>query len=301
MTLKQWIQKNTHTLAGKTVAITGSTGGLGLALSEHLLRLGASLLLLDRNPSRSEGNRERLLSLVPTASVACIPLDLADMESVKRATDALLASPPDVFIHNAGAYSIPRKTCTTGYDNVFQINFASPYYIIRSLLPALRAREGHVVVVGSIAHRYSKTDEADIDFHTRGRASLVYGNAKRYLMFSLYALFQEERKATLAVTHPGITATGITAHYPKVIYALIKYPMRVIFMRPRRASLSLLAGVFTETKKNEWLGPRIFDIWGLPRRSRLRSVKEDEARAIARTADEVFARCQSVQEPKKTP
>ena len=290
MTIKKWIAKHTHSLVGKTVALTGSTGGLGLALSLHLVRLGASLILLDRNPARSEKNRERLLSLVPMASVSCMTLDLEDMESVQRVTDALLVDPPDVFIHNAGAYSIPRKTCTTGYDNVFQINFVSPYYIIRSLLPALRAKGGHVMVVGSIAHRYAKTDAEDIDFHTRKRASLVYGNAKRYLMFSLYALFANEKEATLAVTHPGITATNITAHYPKVIYALIKYPMRVIFMRPRRASLSLLAGAFEKTAENEWIGPRFFDIWGLPRRRRLRSVDGEEARAIAARADVLYAK-----------
>ena len=180
MSIRKWLQNNTQRLDGKTVAITGSTGGLGLVLSLHLVRLGASLVLLDRNPVRSEANRERLLALVPTASVTCLTLDLADMESVRRVTKKLLETPPDIFIHNAGAYSIPRKTCSTGYDNVYQINFVSPYYMIRSLLPVMRKRGGHVMVVGSIAHRYSKIDENDIDFHTRTRASLVYGNAKRY-------------------------------------------------------------------------------------------------------------------------
>ena len=288
MRIEKWLKRNTASLAGKTVALTGSTGGLGLSLSLHLVRLGARLILLDRNPSRSEANRARLLTEVPTADVTCLTLDLADMESVRAVTETLLHDPPDVFIHNAGAYSIPRKTCDTGYDNVFQINFASPYYMIRTLLPALRARCGHVMVVGSIAHRYSKTDGVDIDFHTRTRASRVYGNAKRYLMFALYALFEKETCVTLAVTHPGITATNITAHYPKPIYALIKYPMRVIFMRPRRAVLSLLAGVFTVTAKNEWLGPRHFDVWGIPKRTRLRSVTEEEFAAIAVRAEEMY-------------
>ncbi|MBE6656031.1 MAG: SDR family NAD(P)-dependent oxidoreductase [Ruminococcaceae bacterium] len=288
MTIKTWLAKNTKRLDGKTVALTGSTGGLGLVLSKHLVCLGASLILLDRNRARSEQNREMLLSLVPTASITCITLDLSEWESVKSATEQLIEAPPDIFIHNAGAYSIPRKICSTGYDNVYQINFVSPYYIIRSLLPAMRLRGGHVMAVGSIAHRYSKIDENDIDFHTRTAASRVYGNAKRYLMFSLYALFEKETAVTLAVTHPGITATNITAHYPKLVYALIKYPMRVIFMRPRRAVLSLLAGVFEETKKNEWFGPRFFDVWGLPKRTRLRSVEKEEELCISEIADEVF-------------
>lgn len=291
MSIKRWLSKNTHSLEGKTVAITGSTGGLGLALTAHLVRLGANLILLDRNPSRSEENRARLLSIAPRASVVCITLDLVSFESVKTVTERLKITPLDIFIHNAGAYSIPRKICETGYDNVYQINFVSPYYMIRSLLPAMREKGGHVMVVGSIAHRYSKIDENDIDFHTRHRASLVYGNAKRYLMFSLYALFKHETKVTLAVTHPGITATNITAHYPKLVYALIKYPMRVIFMRPRRAVISLLAGVFSETKENEWLGPRFFDVWGLPCRARLSSVKKEEALTIAALADEIYKSC----------
>lgn len=296
MSVHSWLLKNTHRLDGKTVALTGSTGGLGLALSSHLVRLGASLVLLDRNEARSEENRKRLLSIAPSACVRTLQLDLADMENVRRVTDALLSSPPDIFIHNAGAYSIPRHTCETGYDNVYQINFASPYYIIRTLLPALREKHGHVTVVGSIAHRYGKLDENDVDFHTRRAASKVYGNAKRTLMLSLYALFREETEVTLAVTHPGITATGITAHYPKFVYALIKYPMKVIFMRPRRAVLSLLAGVFTPCGTNEWIGPRIFDIWGLPKRSRL-SFAPWEEDAVSRIADAVYLRCQSPAAP----
>ena len=293
MRIKTWLQKNTRRLEGKTVALTGSTGGLGLALSEHLAGLGASLILLDRNPFRSEENKRRLLTRYPSAQIVCKTLDLADPESVYRVTAELLSSPPDIFIHNAGAYSIPRHICSSGYENVYQINFVSPYYMIRTLLPAMRVRGGHVMAVGSIAHRYSKIDETDIDFKTRRAASRVYGNAKRYLMFSLSDLFKGETEVTLAVTHPGITATNITAHYPKVIYALIKYPMRVIFMRPRRAVLSLLAGVFSETKENEWLGPRFFDIWGTPKKKRLRSARENERLAIARIADEVFFHSQT--------
>ncbi len=290
MSIEKWLKENTRSLAGKRIAITGSTGGLGLALSAHLVRLGARLILLDRNRVRSEANKERLLALAPRAEVCCMSLDLSDMGEVRAVAEELLRDVPDVFIHNAGAYSIPRYTCDTGYDNVYQINFVAPYYMIRTLLPAMREKGGHVMVVGSIAHRYGKIDENDVDFHTRRAASKVYGNAKRYLMFALYALFREETAVTLAVTHPGITPTSITAHYPKVIYALIKYPMKLLFMRPARAVLSLLKGVFSPTADGEWIGPRVFDVWGLPTRKKLRSVKKEEAEKIASIAEEVYER-----------
>ncbi len=284
---------------GKRIAVTGSTGGLGRELCRYLGMLGASLWLLDRNADRSEAHK-RELERDFGIDVTCVPLDLAELGSVEAATARLLREGIDVFIHNAGAYSIPRTTCDSGYDNVFQINFASPYYMLRRLMPMLRARGGRAVAVGSIAHTYSVIDPADIDFASRKAASKVYGNAKRFLMFSLYALFREERTAHLAVVHPGITLTNITAHYPKPIFALIKYPMKVLFMSPKKAALSILQGVWEDTAPREWIGPRWFGIWGQPKKTILNTCSDEEAQAIAALAEEVYAQCERTVRKKET-
>ena len=287
MNIKKWLKNNTHSLKGKTVAITGSTGGLGKELCEYLAALGASLILVDRNESRSRAFAEALSTRYNDLNVKLVRADLSDLASVKDAAERLSGEPIDVFIHNAGAYSIPRYTTSVGYDNVYTINFISPYYMIRTLLPTLNMRQGRVVVVGSIAHRYSKTDPSDIDFSKRKKASLVYGNAKRYLMYSLYPLFEDSR-ATLAVTHPGISFTGITAHYPKLLFALIKHPMKLIFMKPKAASLSVLRGVFDATEDGTWIGPRLFDVWGKPKKKPLHSADEKERKRIAAAADMIY-------------
>ncbi len=278
------IKCNQIRLDGKTVAISGCTGGIGRALCFYLAGMGASLLMLDRNAQRSNALKEELITRFPKLDARHITLDLEDIENVATVADELERTAIDYLILNAGAYSIPRRKCSTGYDNVFQINFVAPYYLARRLLPTLKARGGRVVAVGSIAHRYSHIDASDVDFSTRQKASLVYGNAKRHLMFSFYALDAE----AISVTHPGITQTNITAHYPRLIYAVIKYPMRVIFMRPRKACLSILCGLFAPCKENEWIGPRIFDVWGLPRRSTLRSCDVDETETIRARADEIY-------------
>ena len=293
MNYDKWLENNTGSLLGKRVAITGSTGGLGQELCRYLASLGAQLLLLDRNRGRSEANKAAIESEYPTVKVELLTLDLEDFESVKSVAEQLKNADIDVFIHNAGAYSIPRHETATGYENVFTINFLSPYYIIREILPSLRERGGRVMVVGSIAHNYSKIDETDIDFSTRKQASKVYGNAKRYLMFSLFELFKNEDKVSLSVTHPGITFTNITAHYPKLIYAIIKYPMKVIFMKPKKAALSLLKGVFEPTHYHEWIGPRLFDIWGLPSKKKLKSCSESESEKIAFIAETVYNKLKS--------
>lgn len=290
MRIQAWLKSNTTSLKGKRVAVTGSTGGLGLPLCAYLASLGASLVLLDRNAERSLRHK-RELEQNYGIEVTCIPLDLEDLRAAKNAVRRLLEMKIDVFFHNAGAYSIPRHVCQSGYDNVFQINFATPYYMIKELLPMLAERNGQVVVVGSIAHNYSKIDEHDIDFHTRSAASKVYGNAKRYLMLSLYELMKSWRSVRLSVVHPGITFTNITAHYPKPIFLLIKHPMKLIFMKPKKAALSLLYGVFEFTDAGEWIGPRWFGIWGYPKKKRLRTFDDEEQKRVAQLSERVYEIC----------
>ncbi len=280
MNQKQWFARYTEDLTGKSVAITGATGGLGNALCRHLLSLGADLILLDRNKEKSDALKAALLSEYPEASIGQIPLDLSVLESVKQACDALEGQGFDILIHNAGAYSIPRHKCDTGLDNVFQINCFAPYCMTVRLLPYLREHHCHVVAVGSIAHTYSESDPEDLDFSTRKKASLVYGNAKRYLMYAMHDLFRHETQTTFALAHPGITFTNITAHYPPLIFALIKHPMKVIFPRPQKAAWCILRGVFEKSEYNTWFGPRFFGIWGRPKVTSLKDASTEEQKRM---------------------
>ena len=281
-----WIKQNMPLMEGKTVAISGATGGIGQELCRHLASLGANLLLLDRNSERSMAWIEKLTGEFPSLNAKHLRLDLADFDTVKTVTEELLKSTPDYLIFNAGAYHVPRYTTGIGHDNVFQINFLAPYYMARTLLHAIQEKGGRIVAVGSIAHNYSHVDPDDIEFLTRTQSSKIYGNAKRFLMFSLFGL--DEGSNTITVAHPGITLTNITAHYPKLIYALIKHPMKVIFMSPCRASLSILAAMVQDAEKNEWFGPHIFDIWGLPKKKRLRTCSDEEAEKICKVAKKIY-------------
>lgn len=123
---------------------------------------------------------------------------------------------------------------------------------------------------------------------TKKQASLVYGNAKRYLMFSLFELFKNEHEVSLSTVHPGIAFTKITNHYPKLIFALIKYPMKLIFMKPKKAALSLVKGVFTSTRYFQWIGPRLFNVWGVPALKNLKTCDEEESKRIGEMAEKIY-------------
>ena len=242
-----WIKKNTQSLNGKTVAISGATGGIGREVCNYLAYLGANLICLDRNVEKSNKLIAELKTKYLNLTAKHITVDLENFDRVVEVTAQLKQMDIDYLILNAGAYKIPRQKCTTGYDNVFQINFISPYYIANKLMPQIKSRGGGVVAVSSIAHNYSKIDVNDIDFSTRTASSKVYGNAKRFLMFSLFGLF--DNNETLSIVHPGITFTNITNHYPKLIFALIKHPMKIIFINRQKAALNVILGLFKGTNK----------------------------------------------------
>ena len=274
----RWFDRHTHSLVGKRVAVCGATGGIGEELCRHLARLGAELWLCCRSESKTQALIAALREEYPDLVACFLPLDLEDAASVCAAADLLAQTPPHVLIHNAGAYAIPRHITAQGVDNVFAINCLGPYVLTKRLLAPMATVGGRVVVVGSIAHNYSRIDGADVDFATKKAASKVYGNAKRHLMLALYEEFEGVKDVTLSVVHPGIAFTNITNHYPKWLFFLIKHPMKIIFMPPRRAALSVLRGVFEPTAYGEWIGPWLFDVWGLPRKRALATFTAAEAK-----------------------
>ncbi len=287
MGIKKWLTKNCASLKGKTVAITGSTGGLGKELCQYLCELGADLVMINRNLQRSNELKAELQEKYDS-NISVVVCDFSSLDSVKSAAKVLKELPIDIFISNAGAYSIKREIGTDGICNIFKINFLSPYYLIKKLLPILRERKGRVVAVSSIAHIYSKTDPSNIDFKDKKSDALCYGNSKRYLMFSLYKLFQNETDISLSIVHPGITFTNITAHYPPIVFKIIKHPMKIIFMKPKKAALSVLKGVFEKTEQKQWIGPWLFDIWGMPTFKKVNTCTNEEQDRIFNIAEELY-------------
>ncbi|MBO5045591.1 MAG: SDR family NAD(P)-dependent oxidoreductase [Clostridia bacterium] len=287
MNYTKWLEKYGREICGKTVAVSGTTGGLGGELCRALAQLGANLILMDRNAERSKQVQEGLASQFPNISVERIPLNLSSLQSVKSAAAELSKRPVDVLVHNAGAYHLPRKKGDSGYDQVYQINFLAPYYFTRALLPRLKERGGRVVLVSSIAHRMAKIKQDDCDYSRCKRDMKVYGNAKRWCLTAHAKLL--DGSVSLSVVHPGIAATNITSGYPKWVQRLVHYPMKWLFLSPKKACLNVVRGVAEETGAHTWVGPRVFGIWGMPKKKRLSTCRKEGLEFVFKTAEEACA------------
>ena len=272
---------------GKTVVMTGATGGLGEAMCRYLLAFGADLIMVTRNKEKSKRLCDTLLREYPGAKVRYLLCDLSSMDQVKAVSQQLQQLPVDILMLNAGAYDLPRVLTTEGYDNVFAINFLSHYYLTKTLLPLLKARKGKVTVTGSIAHRFQELDPQNPDFSRHQGANNIYGNSKRFLMFALMELLKDSG-VEYSIGHPGISYTGITANYPPEVLKIVKPSMLFLFMHKEEACLSILRAVLTDVPYCHWIGPGYFDIWGNPVITPLHSCSLRERRQIFTIAEKMF-------------
>ena len=289
MNIKNWMKKNTQRLDNKTICITGSTSDLAQFFVEKLASLGANFIFANRNKEKSEKQKQKLEERYPNIKIQILTVDFFDMNSVKLLVCKLKQLHIDILIINAAIYNEPRKTSNAGFDNIFQVNFVSPYFIVKQLLSQLRkVKDSKVVILGSIAHKYSKTNLNDIQLLKTAKSSKIYGNSKRFLMFSLQHLLKNS-PVNLTIVHPGITLTNMTNHYPFYINWLVKIGIKLFFPKPEKACLSIVSGVFKNTNQNEWIGPKIFNIWGYPKIQKINTASEQETIDIFNTAEKIYS------------
>lgn len=290
MKIQKWIDYNCSRLDGKTICITGSTGGLASKFTLQMASLGASLILANRDKEKSIKQKQAILKKYPKIKIQIITVDMFDMNSVKLFVCKLKMKHVDILVLNSAVYFVPRQTSSYGYDNIFQINFVSPYYIAKQMIPVLRkVKDSKFVVISSIAHKYSEIDINDIQKLKTNKSNIIYGNSKRFLMFSMQKLF-ENSHVGLSIVHPGITLTNMTNHYPKAINWLVKLGIKTLFPSPTQACLSVLYGVFNNTSANEWIGPSNHDIWGYPKKKKLNTCSKDEQEKIYKLAEKIYSK-----------
>ena len=144
-------------LSGKLCAITGAGGGIGRAVALAMVRVGARVVLLDRDAGTCAETQAALRTI--GADAPCIACDVADPASVAAAAaqSLALAGPADVLVNNAGLLrpgpiaSLPLEE----WNRLLQVNLTG-YFLCAQAFGAqmLERRSGALVHVASIASRF---------------------------------------------------------------------------------------------------------------------------------------------------
>jgi NAD(P)-dependent dehydrogenase (short-subunit alcohol dehydrogenase family) len=150
-------------LAGRVIAITGSTGGLGRAIALDAARAGAELVLLGRNVQKLQGLHAEIEQFAPgRALIAQLDLEKALAGDYDQLADAVMAryGRLDGLVHCAAL--LGTLTPIDQYDvptwvRVMHVNATAAFVLTQVLLPALRqSADASVIFTASSVGRRGK-------------------------------------------------------------------------------------------------------------------------------------------------
>jgi len=205
--------------AGERVAVvTGASAGIGLYTALGLARQGMRVVLVGRDPARTERARRLVAERSGSGALDTALADLASLAAVRRLADALLADYEriDLLVNNAGLISPHFQLSEDGYELTVAVNHLAPFLLTNLLLDRLRAsaqtnRMARIVTVASQAHRGARLNIAALTRPQDWTPLSAYGCSKLCNVLFTRALARrlDATQVTTVCLHPGIVATAI--------------------------------------------------------------------------------------------
>ena len=191
--------------SNRLVAITGGSSGIGFALAQRAVALGARVVLI------ADG-RERLEAAVlelggSSRGVSSIVCDVGHRDAVRSAVASLRHEHgvPDILINNAG-FAVYRTFEQSNFDEIdelVRVNFAGHMLFTKEVLDGMIERgSGHIVNIASVAGLFTLTPNA------------VYGASKSGMVAWTRALRVELSRYGIGVSVvcPGRVETAFFDH-----------------------------------------------------------------------------------------
>ena len=217
-------------LAGRTFLVTGGNTGIGLATATELAARGGRVQLACRSAEKGTAAVARITAETGNDAVGFLPLDLADLASVRGCAAAFLAlgEPLHVLINNAGVGG-RRGLTRDGFELAFGVNHLGHFALTAALLECLTASApARVVTVSSDAHYQAK----GVDFTAARQPTRTRTGLREYAVSKLCnVLFTQE----LARRLDGAGAVSVCALHPGVVasdmWRRVPWPVRVLMQR----------------------------------------------------------------------
>jgi retinol dehydrogenase-14 len=265
-------------MTGRTVLVTGGTGGIGKATATGLAALGARVAITGRDRGRAEA-AAREIRAHDGPPVEVFVGDMSAQAEVRQLAAEVLAALPrlDVLVNNVGGFWGIRHVTADGLERMFALNHLAPFLLTHLLIERLiESAPARVVTVSSDAQRLGRIDFDDLQGERSWSGQRAYNQSKLANVMFTYELARRLRGTgvTATVLHPGVVRSGFGAEEPGRIQRLITPFMRFLKSPEQgaRTSIHLASSPEVEGVTGQFFAD------SKPRRSAKRSY--DEAAAL---------------------
>ncbi|MFF1834114.1 oxidoreductase [Streptomyces sp. NPDC058231] len=274
-----WNASNIPDQSGRTAVITGANSGIGLITARELARSGARVLLACRDKDRGKEAESRVRAAVPGAEAEFVPLDLADLSSVREFAASYPSDRLDLLINNAGVMALPYGRTADGFEAQFGVNHLGHFALTGLLLPKLLGTPGaRVVSVSSAMHAVSDIDIGDLNSEHNYRRWIAYGRSKTANLLFIHELSRRLAAAgsglVAAAAHPGYAATnlqtaGARMENRRAAARVFELGNRIIAQPASSGALpTLYAATAPGVRPDSFTGPKLLGWRGAPAPSR---------------------------------
>ena len=186
-------------LDGQTALVTGASLGIGRAIADELLGLGADVLMVARDEVMLEASAAELAEAHPQRQVRSFAADVADAEQRREIFDWVedLGEGLNILVNNAGT-NLRRAAMDYADDEwrqLFETNLFSAFELSRFAFPLLSRHAASCIVnVGSVSGL------------THVRTGAVYGMSKA-------ALHQLTRNLACEWAEDGVRVNAVAPWY----------------------------------------------------------------------------------------
>lgn len=206
--------RNTSDMTGKVCLVTGATSGIGQATAHALARLGATVVILGRNPEKSAATIAQVNRACDNPNTDCLLADLSSQAAIRQMAQQFKEHYQrlDVLINNAGAVFMQRQESVDGIEMIFALNHLGYFLLTNLLLDVLKASApARIINTSSELHRKAHLDFDDLQNTRRYRGMNAYHQSKLANVLFTYELARrlEGTGVTSNALSPGLVATNL--------------------------------------------------------------------------------------------
>jgi len=228
-------------MAGKTVLITGGTGGIGRATAEGLARMGARVAITGRDAARTRAAAAQIAASTGNAAIDAYAADASSQAEVRRLAGEMLDAYPrlDVLVNNVGGFWATRRVTADGLEHTFAVNHLAGFLLTDLLLERLKASApARVVTVSSGAQMMGRLDFDDLQGERQYSGQKAYNQSKLANVMFTYELARrlEGTGVTANVLHPGVVRTAFAAEDPSGLWKVMIPLMRPMMKSPAKGA-----------------------------------------------------------------